>query len=234
MYRFIVIVIFCSIFGTIAAQDYASNIRTLASDEQLIIFYDLSEKADIEVHVSFDDGATFQGPLLNVIGAVGRDIPAEYDKVIVWNAVSELGDVDYPNAVIKIVTTVAPPPEPPRVVEQQPSFQDVQEPKVGYKPFRVDLCVGMPLPIGGLVLIEPKYAVVPKLSIGLKFETDIIIREQSDIQAIMSYFLTADFHFSATSKIRPFVGAGGGLYSIGAVQSTSLGTANKADQVNNF
>ena len=237
MYRYIITVIFCFIFGTVAAQDYASNVRTLVSDEQLIIFYDLSEKADIEVHASFDGGATFRGPLRNVVGAVGREIAAENDKVIVWNVVSELGNVDYPNAVIKIVATIPPPPE---LVEREPAPPTPPTPQ-GYKPFRVDLCIGATLPFGGLVLVEPKYAVIPQLSVGLKFETAMLLQDflgtdksEVNVQVLMSYFATADYHFSATNKVRPFVGAGAGLYQIGAAKGSSLGIVTKAEQVNNF
>ena len=84
-----------------------SNVRTIVTEEQLIILYDLSSRANIEVHASFDGGVTFQGPLRDVIGAVGNNIAAENDKVVVWNVVKELGNVDYPNAVIKIVATGA-------------------------------------------------------------------------------------------------------------------------------
>ena len=237
MYRLIITVIFCSILGTVAAQNHASNIRTLVSDEQLIIYYDLSEKADIEVHASFDGGVNFRGPLRYVVGAVGKDIAAENDKVIVWNVVSEFGNVDFPNAIIKIVATTEPPKveEPPRVVERQPP------PPQGYKPFRVDLCLGVSMPFGGLFLIEPKYAVVPALSIGLKLESAVLLNnffesDKSDInvQVLLSYFATADYHFLPTNNFRPFIGAGGGLYMIGAAQATSYGTTVTAEQANNF
>ena len=97
------IVIFCSLFGTIAAQNNVSNVRVQQSDEQLIITYDLSENADIEVHVSFDGGVTFRGPLQHVLGSVGKDTNQGNDKIIVWNVFREFGDVDYLNTVIKVV-----------------------------------------------------------------------------------------------------------------------------------
>ena len=237
MYRLTVTLIFCSFLGTLTAQ-HASNIRTLVSDDQLIIYYDLSEKADIEAHASFDGGATFTGPLQNVIGAVGNAILPENDKVIVWNVVSELGNVDFPNAIIKIVTTVEPPPPPPP--PPPPAFVEREPTPQGYKPFRVDMCVGVSVPLVGLFLVEPKYAVVPNLSIGAKFEGALLFPEyfsddkkDFDLQVIMSYQLTADFHFSSTANFRPFIGAGGGLYTIDAAQATNFGGVY-SEKSNNF
>ena len=234
MYRLAITIIFCSILGTISAQDHATNIRTLVSDEQLIIFYDLSERADIEVHASLDGGETFRGPLLNVIGAVGKDVLPEREKVIVWNVISELGDVDFQDAVIKIVATVEPPAvaEPPPIVEQLPSMPDTQDMEDGhlYNPFRVDVCLGVSLPFGGLFLIEPKYAVVPNLSVGLKLEGALLLydflgsdKNEFELQGIMSALATADYHFSLPGNLRPFIGAGGGLCMISAARATNFG-----------
>ena len=88
------------------SSNNVSNIRIQQHDEALIIMYDLSERSDIEVHFSVDGGLTFRGPVMHVIGAVGRNIAPERDKVIVWDVGSELGSVDYENTVVKIVSTV--------------------------------------------------------------------------------------------------------------------------------
>ena len=85
------------------AQDKVSNIRVQQSEEQLIIMYDLTETADIEAQVSFDGGATFSAPLQHVLGSVGKDVSPGRDKVIVWNVYRELGEVDYQNAVVKVI-----------------------------------------------------------------------------------------------------------------------------------
>ena len=97
MKKFVIKIVLCSFFGTVTAQSHVSNIRVQQSDEQLIIMYDLTERADIELHVSFDGGASFQGPLQQVLGSAGKDVSEGKDKVIVWNALREFGDVDYPN-----------------------------------------------------------------------------------------------------------------------------------------
>ena len=106
MSKIFITVILCSVFRMVAAQTHVSNIRVQVSEEQLIITYDLTERADIEVHVSFDGGINFRGPLQYVSGAAGRNIAPERDKIVVWNVVREFGDVDYPNAVVKIVANV--------------------------------------------------------------------------------------------------------------------------------
>ena len=90
--------------ATAEAQDVVSNIRVQVADDHLIVLYDLTEMADIEAYVSFDGGATFRGPLQQVFGSIGKEIPPENDKMFMWQAVSELGgSVDHANAVIKLV-----------------------------------------------------------------------------------------------------------------------------------
>ena len=85
------------------AQSLVSNVRVQQSDEQIIVMYDLAERADIDVHVSFDGGATFRGPLKHVSGAVGRGIAAEKNKMLMWHVLPEVGEIDYDNVVIKVV-----------------------------------------------------------------------------------------------------------------------------------
>ena len=96
MNKLVKLVILSSLFGTSitsSAQDHVSNIRVQQSDEQLIVMYDLSERADIEAYVSFDGGATYQGPLQHVLGLIGKDMTAGKDKIFVWNVGKELGNV---------------------------------------------------------------------------------------------------------------------------------------------
>ena len=90
-----------------AAQGNVSNIRIHQMDNVLIILYDLARRADIELHVSFDGGASFRGPMLQVLGAVGSRINPEVDKVIAWNVMAEIGEIDNSNTILKIVSTDA-------------------------------------------------------------------------------------------------------------------------------
>ena len=90
---------------TATAQDIVSNIRVQQSDHILMILYDLAERADIEVFASFDGGETYSEPLKHVVGAVGKGIDVGMDRVIAWNVLDEVGAIDIPNMIVKIVST---------------------------------------------------------------------------------------------------------------------------------
>ena len=106
-----------------------------------------------------------------------------------------------------------------------------------YKPFRVDVGFGSALAnsfpdkgggVGFILNAEPKYAVIPQLSAGLKLEVGFLMREIKRIddkgketydggttmQVNGSYLATFDYRFSQKS-FRPFLGAGLGLYQFG-------------------
>ena len=141
------------------AQSNVSNIRVQTMDHILIIQYDLAARADIEVFASFDGGANFTGPLQHVTGGAGKGIEPGRDKVVIWNVRNEFGAMDNPNVVIKIVSTN----------EVSVSGTSVEQTIAQeYKPFRVDLGVGWGA--GPILNIEPKYAVSPRLNVGLRFE----------------------------------------------------------------
>lgn len=107
------------------------------------------------------------------------------------------------------------------------SAQD--EPIRIFKPFKVDASLGFALPLSGgngskggvLFAIEPKYAVIEQISIGLRFEGAIMARAVIDngnevigeAQANGSYLLTGDYYFN-NNNFRPFLGAGAGLFNI--------------------
>jgi len=99
-----------------------------------------------------------------------------------------------------------------------------------FRPFRVDLGAGFAIPsngFGALFNVEPKYAVIPQLSVGLKLEwaalwRDLIAGEaggNATLQWMGTYLATADYHLML-SAFRPFVGAGLGLFNIGAASAT--------------
>ena len=87
------------------AQDNVTNIRVQQMEHVLVITYDLALRADIEVHVSFDGGTIFMGPLQHLTGEAGRGIEPGANKMIVWNVRDEFGQMDAPNSVIKVVST---------------------------------------------------------------------------------------------------------------------------------
>ena len=106
-----------------------------------------------------------------------------------------------------------------------------------FKPFRVDLGLGIAIPtaksvgVGIPLILEPKYALpsLPQLSVGLKLELDNILRAAQNKsetkiagqwQVIVSYLATGDYHLTQNT-FRPFVGAGFGIYKIGALSVTA-------------
>ncbi len=98
-----------------------------------------------------------------------------------------------------------------------------------FKPFKVDVSAGFALPMSGgngakggvLFAVEPKYAVVEQIAVGLRMEVAGMARAVVDngteivgeAQANGSYLLTGDYYFS-NNNFRPFLGAGAGLFSI--------------------
>lgn len=117
-----------------------------------------------------------------------------------------------------------------------------------FKPFKVDVSIGYALPVGGtgskaglLFVVEPKYAVMEQLSVGLRLEGAAMARGviangstvEGDVQVNGSYLLTGDYYFS-NHTLRPFAGAGFGLFSIaGAYVSSNTSTTNSDVLIDN-
>lgn len=106
-----------------------------------------------------------------------------------------------------------------------------------FKPFKVDLSTGYAIPGGEgakggvLFAIEPKYAVISNLSVGLRFETAIMARGFADntgqvakmeVKAAGSYLITGDYYLTENT-VRPFAGIGAGLYSLAAASAGTSG-----------
>ena len=95
-----------------------------------------------------------------------------------------------------------------------------------FKKFKVDVSLGYAIPqtshgagrnAGFLFAIEPKYAVMDQLSVGLRLEGAAMVNvdeagETGNAQVNASYLATGDYYFS-NNKFRPFLGAGIGVYS---------------------
>ena len=108
-----------------------------------------------------------------------------------------------------------------------------------FKPFKVDISAGYASPQnsapgasfsgGGLFAIEPKWAVIDPLAIGLRVEAAITAHlydigsnpDNSSGNANLSYIATLDYYFTNT-KFRPFIGAGAGIYTTAALDSNSV------------
>ncbi len=108
-----------------------------------------------------------------------------------------------------------------------------------FKKFKVDVSLGYAVLQGsttgtsvhggGLFAIEPKYALIDPLAIGLRVEAAVIVREYynnntsnlNNAKINSSYLLTGDYYFSNKS-FRPFVGAGVGIFTFASLDSSTF------------
>jgi len=102
------------------------------------------------------------------------------------------------------------------------------------KPFKVDVSVGYAIPggegakAGVLFAVEPKYAVIPNLSVGLRMEAAVVARFngydengeaiEGSVKGSASYVATGDYYFRNNYSFRPFVGGGAGVYTTAGLQ----------------
>ena len=98
-----------------------------------------------------------------------------------------------------------------------------------YKPFKVNVSIGYAKPLtsgvsgGVLFAVEPKYGLSDNFDLGLRLEAAVVARgvvyngntSTGDVGAFGSYLLTGNYLFGK-GGIRPFLGLGVGLYSIGS------------------
>jgi outer membrane protein X len=111
-----------------------------------------------------------------------------------------------------------------------------------FKPFKVDVSLGYAIPGGEgskggvLFVVEPKYAVIPSVSVGLRLETAIMARGRTDasgtnaevdVKAAGSYLVTGDYYFTS-STVRPFAGLGLGIYSLASASTEDNGASVSA------
>ena len=113
------------------------------------------------------------------------------------------------------------------------------------KPFKVDLSVGYAIPGGTgakggvLFVVEPKYAVMPVLSLGLRMEGAVIARfggydadgypNEVSVKASGSYLATSDYYFMDNYSFRPFAGTGVGIFRVAGVEvNSNSGTVSAA------
>jgi outer membrane protein X len=94
----------------------------------------------------------------------------------------------------------------------------------GFSPFRIDIGMGYAKPIntdlkGGLMAyIEPKYEIVPRFSVGVRWEVDkfAVAGKDASIKLSSSSMVTGDY-FLSNSRFRPFIGVGCGAYIRGGI-----------------
>jgi opacity protein-like surface antigen len=123
------------------------------------------------------------------------------------------------------------------------SFSATAQSDSDLKPFKVDISLGYAIPGGSgakggvLFAIEPKYAVMSQLAVGLRMEAAVIARfsgydadgypSDASVKAAASYLATGDYYFTDNYSFRPFAGAGAGIFSLASaeVNSTSDGVS---------
>jgi outer membrane protein W len=123
-----------------------------------------------------------------------------------------------------------------------------------FKKFKVDISVGYASPSGSssssqgsqfnggaLFAIEPKFAVIDPLAIGVRVEAAVIAHtytnnyssNNSNGKANLSGLLTADYYFT-NSGFRPFIGAGGGIYSTATIDSNTVNSNSTVPYTSQF
>ena len=116
-------------------------------------------------------------------------------------------------------------------------FSAMAQSKSELKPFKVDVSFGYAIPGGSgakggvLFAVEPKYAVLSNLSLGIRFEGAVVARFSgydpdgdplnASVKASGSYLATGDYYLMNNYSFRPFVGAGAGIFSLAGVESNS-------------
>ena len=120
-------------------------------------------------------------------------------------------------------------------------FSQAQETKENqtrvFKKFKTDASLGYAIQQGSgktsgtkggaLFAIEPKYAVIDALAIGLRMEAAVTANidqtgnSSSSAKANVSYLLTGDYYFT-NKKFRPFGGAGAGIFTTASVNDKTI------------
>jgi len=115
-----------------------------------------------------------------------------------------------------------------------------------YRKFKGDLSFGYArfgneanIKNGFVIAIEPKFMVLDQLAIGGRFETVLLGKNFEDqysddfqVKAYQSFLANAEYYFTKNYSIRPFAGAGAGVYSLsetGTVYSTTYDNSGSPD-----
>ena len=102
-----------------------------------------------------------------------------------------------------------------------------------FKPFKVGIGIGYAVPGAGegagggfLAYLEPAYRATDQVAVGLRLEGAFMVRGvegvndqdvKGDASSVASYSLNSQYYFN-NSNVRPFVGAGLGLFSLAAAK----------------
>jgi outer membrane protein W len=95
---------------------------------------------------------------------------------------------------------------------------------------------------GALFSIEPKYAIIDPLAIGVRFEAAVTAHlnnnnnnssggsNNSNAKANFSYILTADYYFM-NKTFRPFIGGGAGVYVTASIDSSTVNSSSSVSSI---
>jgi len=96
--RIIVLVILFISFSYYISAQKVENIEPKMEENNIIVKYTITnatfcQKFDIDLYISHDGGQTFEGPLENVSGDVGKGIK-EGEHRIVWNEFKDISNLN--------------------------------------------------------------------------------------------------------------------------------------------
>lgn len=116
-------------------------------------------------------------------------------------------------------------------IQAQGRFQNLDH----YKPFKVQADIGFARPVGNgnkagvLLALEPKLNITDQICVGLRTEATAMARGYIDANNTevsgeaglgLAILPTIDYYFN-NKNVRPFIGAGGGIYNLVSVEATS-------------
>jgi hypothetical protein len=114
--------------------------------------------------------------------------------------------------------------------------------KAQFAPFKVDMAFGAAIPSGSgskggvLFALEPKFAPMRQLAIGLRLEAALTARgfvasdgssASADVAAVASYLVTGDYYLPCLI-FRPFIGAGTGVFSLASATFSGNGSGGNS------
>jgi len=115
-----------------------------------------------------------------------------------------------------------------------------------FKPFKVGIGIGYAVPGAGegagggfLGYVEPAYRATDQVQVGLRLEGAFMVRGvegvndrdvSGDASSVASYTLNSQYYFN-NQNVRPFVGAGIGLFSLAATEFNTAANDPRADEV---
>ncbi|MET0300545.1 MAG: hypothetical protein ABW036_12315 [Flavitalea sp.] len=118
------------------------------------------------------------------------------------------------------------------------------------RPFKFAISTGYVLTTGDgakggfLISLEPKYAVIPALSVGVRAEIAAAVRgyggnaytgyDNAEVKASSSFIATADYYLTQNYSFRPFVGAGAGIYATASGETNDSEAAISSTAKNTF